>query len=372
MKINKIFFPLILTGVALFPYTKYPIFSYLFFLIFIVIIGSKILISKKKLFDSKSFGWPIILLLTQLLLVLFQGLMRSEFNFVNASIDTIQRILVVVVFIMLLSNFSLESISRVLDSTVFIFFMIGLCSLFAFYMTGVRIFNENTLAFFILPYLGLQIIKNKRIVPKSLIYIIGVVILFLTGGRASLLAFLLTPLWFFAIKYTLVRNIFLVLFLLISILIPFAFMDILLQFDSELSGRGSLQNTYTLHLENDVMSFLFGTGDFFLDNKVTMGLGPHHSWLGLIFTYGLVGLIINIIITLYCTKIKIVNQESQFYFLVIFYIFTVQNFETINIGGISFMSLLLLSCLFLVKKIQTSLQENHDFIIIKNVRGGRL
>jgi len=369
MKIYKIIFPLILSGVALFPYTKYPIYSYLFFLIFIVVIGSEILISKKIFFDSKSFGWPIILFLTQFLLILFQGLIRSDFNFGNASIDTIQRIVVVVVFIMLLSNFSTDNISNVLDSILFIFFMIGLCSLIVFHLNGNRLFNENTLGFFLLPYLGLQIIKNNRIVPRILIYIIGVVLLFLTGGRASLLAFLLTPLWFLIIRYTLFRNISLVFFLLISILIPFAFMDILLQFDSTLSGRGSLQNTYTIHLEKDVISFLFGTGDFFLDDKVTMGLGPHHSWLGLIFTYGLVGLIANILITLYCTRVKVVNRNSQFYFLVIFYIFTVQNFETINIGGISFMSLLLLSCLFLVKKIQTSLQEDHDFVMIKDVRG---
>lgn len=347
---NRILITLMLACVALFPYSEIPEYSYIFFLIFVMVLSWTIVLSKRKALLNKAFIVPLLFFLLLQLIVLFQGLIRYDFNFGNTIVDIVQRILVIVIFMIFISTFEINKITKIFNSMLLVFFIIGFCSLIMFYLTGGRIFNENSIGFFLLPYMGLKIVKCEKKISKIILYLIGLLLLILTNGRASLLAFLLTPLWIVIIKYHWGRVLFPAMFLISSIIFPFVLTDVLLGLDEFSTGRGSLQNAYISYLKQDVISFFFGTGEFILDLDLLLGLGPHHSWIGLMFTYGLFGLIANILFILYCLRKKEIIQSERHYLLIVLYMFTIQNFEIINLGGISYMSLLFLSCLLILKK----------------------
>ncbi|MFS0576483.1 hypothetical protein AB1K83_12670 [Sporosarcina sp. 179-K 3D1 HS] len=347
---TQVYYTLLILGIAFFPYTQTPYYSYLLFGVFILTIGMKLVRMDEPVFDHQSYALPLLLFCIQLVVVIVQGIFRLDFDLMNAFTDTLQRILVVSMFILVFSNCSVSTIAKVFDAVLAIFFWIGLVSVSVYHLTGIGYFNENTLGFFLFPYLGLQLYKRDRKFVSIAIFLAGLALLNMAGGRASLLAFSMTPLWFWMFNKPLRSKILLVFYLLFSSLIPFILMDFLLYYDDELTGRGSLQHAYIQYLNEHTASFVFGTGEFVLIGETVDGLGPHHSWLGLLFTYGLVGLLLNLLFILFCLQGYVLAGRSKLYLLLILYLFTVQNFENINVGGISYMSLLLLSCLFLLRK----------------------
>lgn len=341
---------ILLIIITLFPYTKYPLIGQVafLFLFFLFLIHAFIL---KKELKIKRVYYPIIIsFLFLFLYTLIQGLIRINYNLTHIYIDIFSRVIVIAVTILYVSNLSFNFIYSVLKKAITIFWGIGIITLTVKKINGVYLVNENTMAFFMIPYLGCLITNNKNITIKILVFFFGASLLYFTNGRASLYAFLLTPLWLFIIKKTRLIIPALFLMILINLIIPFFFIEFLLDLDDKLSGRGTLLYYYTSFLKNDLLSLILGTGGELLQNgSQIIALGAHNSWVGIIWSYGLIGLLINLIIIFQLLKNVTVDSYSVSLLLIIFYIIFVQSFETINLGGISFFSLLLLISLLLVR-----------------------
>ena len=129
----------------------------------------------------------------------------------------------------------------------------------------------------------------------------------------------------------------------------------LLFLDNHLSGRIVLQIAYIKEIFNNPL--LFGSGKYIISKDLYYGLGPHQTWIGTLYTFGIIGLLVNIAFILYCIRINI-EKNFSFLHLIVLYILVLQLFESINIGGVSYLSLLLLTSLLL--PLQFSLNSKEE------------
>lgn len=331
--------------IAFFPYTtsnqiSIIVYSLLMDIFIIILLNSSIKI-------EKNYFFILIVFFCLLFIIVIEGLIRTDFNYINSYSDLLKRIIVIISIVLVVSNSKYEINLNLWHKIIKCFFLIGIIFLI-FQLIGYRFINENTISFFILPYLGLKIIKYKSRLIKFLWYLIGLFILFFSNGRSALLAFLLTPIWLVIIKSRFIFRLTFLSMVAISIILPFYFPDFLMQLDDKLSGRGYLWVSYAEASKEYLLTLFFGTGDYTLQEENL--LGAHNTWLGTVWTIGLIGLLMNALVIVYYLKIDSGEKKQYPISLVIIYIFTVQIFESVNIGGISFMSLILLWSLLILRK----------------------
>lgn len=338
------------------PFTDYSFISYFIFFILTFSVIIYLFFKKSLIFINKMtfILVPLILILAGIFL---WELLQLDRNFYNSISDILKRILVVFSFILLVSNISDKVVLYFFKKLLKNAFVVGGICLIYSLVSGVYLINENAVSFLILPYSGYLIFKQKKIFVKLIYYLVLIVILYLTDGRAALLAFILTPFFLLIIKSTTLKGIYFLFFSIGITFVQIVYIDKLGILDKVLSGRILIQEAYIDNITDELLILLIGSGEFILGESIHLGLGPHQTWLGLIWTFGIIGAILNLIIIIYSLKFKL-KKENLYIDLIVMYIFILQLFESINLGGISYPSfLLLITILFKIKLYKGSLNS---------------
>lgn len=223
--------------------------------------------------------------------------------------------------------------------------------------------NKNVVGFFILPfvtYLFMKFQKNFKLLITC--YIFGSVILFLTGARTSLVAFLFLPVLFVSIKgfkgkmrffYLTYITIGLISVLIITFFVYPSYEKI----NTLLTDRVLLWQTYLNYLlENK--SMLTGTGYFALPDLMTsigqpVYIHPHNQFIAMLVLNGLIGLLFYVIFILKAVpkKVNRLNPTDG----IIFVLITIQFTEAI----MPFFDFIFISFVFIVNLlINKSLHED--------------
>lgn len=349
IKIKKIINILLLLAV-LFPYTDYKFIGYLSFLLLFYIICIFLFNTKKIRFEKHFLMLPILFIIVILCLGLAE-LFGINRNFNNSIFDFLQRIFIFLILAIIFSNINKNDLISTFLKLIKNTFIVGLICLFIKLFFDVNLINENAIAFFILPYLGYICITSIIIWKKILYFILGCILLYLSNGRASLLAFFLTPILIITIKRPAFKILFFTFISIGSICCLFYLGDSLMEFDELLSGRSDLQLAYINEILKKEFSLLFGSGEFTIMNNPNVLLGTHQTWLGLIWMYGILGFIVNFFIIIYYLRVKVENKTIYLH-VITFYILIVQLFEVINLGGISYLSLVLITSLMIPLKTE--------------------
>ncbi|MGG2109355.1 hypothetical protein ABFY60_02475 [Lysinibacillus pakistanensis] len=290
--------------------------------------------------------WIIFAFLGILVVTLFLELSQVDRNFNNSVSDIIKRILVIGVAIAIFSNLNFTIIIRYFNQLIRNLFVIGVGLLILSLSANIMLINENAVSFLIVPYCGYIVCRQSRFIGKIISYSLLVFLLYLTDGRAALLAFLSTPILIFIMKYKILRILFSISITLIFTTLLIIFIDNLGGLNTLLSGRIVIQEAYIKEIVESLSVFTFGSGEFILGEDILYGLGTHQTWLGIIWTSGIIGLFLNVFVFIYVFKNNI-KKEYLYVHLIAGYILLIQLFETINIGGISYLSILLLTTLLI-------------------------
>lgn len=331
------------------PFTDYSFISYFIFFVLTFSVIIYLLFKKSLVFINNMtlILVPLILIFTG---IFIWELLQLDRNFYNSINDILKRILVVFSFVLLLSNISDKAVRYFFGELLKNAFIIGVICLIYSLISGVYLINENAVSFLILPYSGYLIFKQKRKFAKLICYIVLIVILYLTDGRAALLAFILTPFFLLIINSTTLKVIYFLLFSVGITVVQMIYIDKLGILDKVLSGRILIQETYIDNIKDELLILLIGSGEFILGESIHLGLGPHQTWLGLIWTFGIIGAMLNLIIIIYSLKFKL-KEEHLYIDLILMYIFVLQLFESVNLGGISYPSFLLLMTILVKIKL---------------------
>lgn len=282
--------------------------------------------------------------------VLICEFIQIDRDFTNSIGDILKRILVVSFIILLVSNIDSETLISLFKKLIRNTFLLGLIFLTFSLVGGIEIVNENAVSILILPYSGYIVFIQRKLIKKIVTYGVLIVILYLTAGRTALLAFILTPFFLIFIKSTTLKVFYFTFVSLGLTILQIVFIEKLSILDKVLSGRIYIQEAYVDSITEKLSIILVGSGEFILGESVHYGLGPHHTWLGLIWTFGITGMILNLLIIIYSMKFKL-KTEYLYLHLILMYIFILQLFESINLGGISYPSLLLLMTILLKIKL---------------------
>lgn len=353
-KIKKVTDILLILAVFL-PFTNFKLLGYLSMFILLYLLCIFLFRAKNILIDKKLLTIPLLLTLT-LLSSGVAELFGVNRNFNNSIFDSLQRISIVLLFVIIISNVKKNDLLSTFYNLLKNTFIIGFICLLFMIFTGEDLINENAVAFLLLPYLGYLVITSGLWWKKLLFFLVGLLLLYLSNGRASLMAFLLTPIFWVIINRPILK---VLLFSSISIGVTcwiFYMGDDLLKFDELLSRRATIQIVYINEIIKDGFSLLFGSGEYTILQSQDIRLGAHQSWLGIIWMYGIVGFLANFIIIIYSLRAK-VKKEEMYLHLIAIYILVIQLFEVVNLGGISYLSLLLLISLILPLKDEKCLAK---------------
>lgn len=272
--------------------------------------------------------------------------------------------ILIFLFVSLVDN---KVIGKMLVSVYIFYFIYGVYlipNLFEAEKLGIDpLINKNVVGFFILPfvtYLFMKFQKNFKLLITC--YIFGSVILFLTGARTSLVAFLFLPVLFVSIKgfkgkmrffYLTYITIGLISVLIITFFVYPSYEKI----NTLLTDRVLLWQTYLNYLlENK--SMLTGTGYFALPDLMTsigqpVYIHPHNQFIAMLVLNGLIGLLFYVIFILKAVpkKVNRLNPTDG----IIFVLITIQFTEAI----MPFFDFIFISFVFIVNLlINKSLHED--------------
>ncbi|WP_078378708.1 hypothetical protein [Sutcliffiella halmapala] len=185
------------TGDPLGLYWKLSPVLYLVFLAMgILLFRDKIEVHFKNQWHSL-FIFSITLL--NLLMVMYFGL--PKYYYVLGT--SISQLVIFIISLLLFLLVKPNVLNTVLNRYYFVAFVIGISFLFLTekgYFGRNEVLNSNTWGLFVAPFLIYLFIKQKRVMTKALIYIVGFILLYLTGARTTLSAFATLPLFIFLFK----------------------------------------------------------------------------------------------------------------------------------------------------------------------------
>lgn len=198
-----------------------------------------------------------------------------------------------------------DAINKMLVSIYIIYFIYGLYLIPTLYEAKVLgvypPINKNVVGFFLLPLLAFIFMRLQKNIKWMVIwYIIGAIILYLTGARTSFVSFLMLPIFIIFIK--ILKNkirlfylIYLFLGLTAVLVATYVIYPVYDKINYLFTDRILLWETYINYLVSS-RSLLFGTGYHTLP-ELMQGIGqpatihPHNQFIMILVMNGLIGLV---------------------------------------------------------------------------------
>jgi hypothetical protein len=166
-----------------------------------------------------------------------------------------------------------------------------------------EILNENTIGFFLAPFLIYLFISQRKIMIRVIIYIIGIILIYLSDAKTTLVAFFFLPVFMFVqLKWKKPRLLFTILLFIgfILVAIPTYFPSPF--FTDLLSYRDLLWTAYMNNVSQDLSSLLFGIGSWEPESigiPRFEGFKAHNTFISLLHLNGILALICYLVFILF-------------------------------------------------------------------------
>lgn len=314
LQIKFWFLAIILASSTFFSYFRYvstsendfsskamPITYILFFLVTILLFGSKKVELRQVWHSIFIFG---IIFLNFLFMIRF-GLPKYYYMF-GEYISGIQIFLVSLIGLLVIHS---GVINKVLNRYYFIAFLFGL-----YYILQVSLgdweknqyLNENTWGLFLAPFLIYLFIVIKTLKYRIPIYLIGALLLFMSGAKTTFFAFITIPILMFVFnkvkKPRLIYTIFICTGLLLVYIIASVDNGAITKI---LTYRNILWGIYLDNVQSSFSTFIGGTGlwktEFFLGVSLSFltGMGAHNTFISLLHYNGIIVLILYVVFIIF-------------------------------------------------------------------------
>ncbi|WJV19360.1 hypothetical protein QU593_02290 [Rossellomorea marisflavi] len=217
-------------------------------------------------------------------------------NKLKISFETLQFFLMTLIIVVTLSRATLIAILKRFTFIVFII-ALGLQAATSMHILSPNeLLNSNTIGFMLAPYLIFLFMARSTFAYRIPVYIIGTVLIYITGATTTLVGFILLPI--FMVLLNLVKHprlMFTVLLLggFLVITIPILYPSPI--FESFFTHRDILWSVYFQNTTETLQTFLLGTGEWKVENigvESLEGLKAHNTYLSLLHLNGLIGLLL--------------------------------------------------------------------------------
>jgi hypothetical protein len=272
-----------------------PHAQFTFYLLFFVL---AILFSFQKETFSVSPYWNTLFILGILGLNLGLVILFPEGNHLYKLVNSIRVLSLFLTTLLIVIMIKRSILFSILKRLYFLAFIIGVLFTGAAYFKIIgsnEILNENTIGFFLAPFLISLFISQPNISIRITVYIAGTVLIYLSDAKTTLVAFFLLPAFIFVFdRFKRPRLLFTLVLItgFIAVAIPTYFPSPV--FTSLLSYRDILWSAYMQNVTKEFSSFLSGTGSWGPEHMGIPrfeGIKAHNTFISLLHLNGLLALL---------------------------------------------------------------------------------
>ncbi|MEW4289639.1 hypothetical protein [Rossellomorea marisflavi] len=268
------------------------------FVLYLTFFGSAILLGfqKTEIF-IKPYWYSLFIVAMPLfnLLLVFLFPEGHHENKLKISFETLQFFLMTLIIVVTLSRATLIAILKRFTFIVFIVALGFQVATSMHVLAPSELLNSNTIGYMLAPYLILLFMSRSTLAYRIPVYIIGTLLIYITGATTTLVGFVLLPLFMFIfnrVKHP--RLIFTALILggFLVITIPILYPSPI--FESLFTHRDILWSVYFQHSSESLNSFLLGTGEWKVETvgvEILEGLKAHNTYLSLLHLNGFIALV---------------------------------------------------------------------------------